>query len=277
MHDAETTLRTVDDRRFDKLTALIRREIGVRLPTSKRQMVESRLRRRIVDTGFTTLDDYMAHLFDHDGLADELDVIFDAVTTNKTDFFREPAHFEFLAERILPARRPGGARFFKVWSAAASCGAEAWSTAMVLADHHHEIRWSVLGTDINTRVIAQARRAIYPSEQLAPVPRHLRERYVMIGTGEMTGSCRIHPDLRRRVSFNRLNLMAPSYPVDRDIDVIFLRNVLIYFAPEDQARVIARLAGHLAPGGFFLVGHSESMVVDQPDLEQVAPAVFRKV
>lgn len=277
MLHADTLQRTASDRRFDRLSALIRDEIGVKLPSSKRQMVETRLRRRMLTAGFSSLDDYLEYLFEGDGLAEEVDVIFNAVTTNKTDFFREPAHYRQLAEHIVPARCRTGRRMFKVWSAAASNGAEAWSAAMVLAGLDREIAWGVLGTDINTAVLGQAQRAIYPVDQVEPVPPRLRQRFVMTGTGEMAGECRIHPDLRRRVRFERLNLMAPTYPVDRDVDVIFLRNVLIYFEPDVQAAVIARLVGHLAPGGFLLTGHSESMVVHEPRLEQVAPAVYRKV
>ena len=276
MLDANAVHQTASDRRFDRLASLIRDEIGVKLPASKRQMVETRLRRRMLQAGFAGLDQYLTHLFEGNGLTDELDVIFNAVTTNKTDFFREPAHYRYLAEHIAPARRRAGRRTLKLWSAAASSGAEAWSAAMVLASLDVDLSWGILGTDINTVVLEQARRAIYPVEQLQPVPRPMRERFVMDGTGEMAGECRIHPELRRRVRFERLNLMDRTYPIDRDIDVIFLRNVLIYFEPEDQAAVVARLVGHLAPGGFFLTGHSESMVVREPRLEQVAPAVYRK-
>lgn len=270
--------------RFDQFTRMVQEAIGVRLPASKRLMVESRLGRRMRELGFTSAEDYFRHIFDGGALEEELGTIFDAVTTNKTDFFREAEHFIQLTEKLIPARlskrkASGAGSMFKVWSAAASTGAEAYTAAMVLADRasrRGEFEWGILGTDINTRVLAEARRAIYPAATIAPVPAPFRERFLMRGHGERVGQWRIIPGLRRRVRFQQLNLMDKTYPVDHDLDVIFLRNVLIYFDPADQAKVIARLASHLAPQGHLFVGHSEGMVVRHPALTQVGPAVFRK-
>lgn len=267
----------------DRFRALIRDRTGIQLPPSKRNMIEARLRRRIVSLGLSGLDAYLAHLFDGGALDDELPAIIDAMTTNKTDFFREKAHFDLLLDRLVPAAVAAAPRGrpvpFKVWSAAASIGAEAWTTAMVLAEaarRHGGLEWGVLGTDISPAVLSVARRAVYPAEDAAPVPPPLRDRYLMTGAGDDgQPAVRVVPELRRRVRFARLNLIEPPYPVDRDIDVIFLRNVLIYFSPETQARVIAALAEHLRPGGHLIVGHSESMTVRQPGLRQVAAAVYQ--
>ncbi|MEH6776327.1 MAG: protein-glutamate O-methyltransferase [Cereibacter changlensis] len=269
---------------FDQLTRLIHEHIGVRLPPSKRQMVEGRLRRRRMALGFGSVDDYFHHLFEQGGLEAELHEILDAVTTNKTDFFREPDHFRLLVDRIVPQtlqHRPMARRrsLFKVWSAAASTGAEAFTLAMLLEDlsgRLPDLNYGILGTDINTEVLETARRAIYPVEQMDPVPPAFRTRFLMQGSGSLAGQVRIVPELRQRTRFARMNLMDPQYTVDRDIDVIFLRNVLIYFDPADQARVIARMISHLAPGGHLLVGHSESMVVRSAQLKQIAPAVFQR-
>ena len=169
----------------------------------------------------------------------------------------------------------------KVWSAASSTGAEAYTIAMVLADMasaRKDFRFAVLGTDISTDVIDAGRRAVYPTEQIAPVPPGMQSRYVMHarrpgGRPEI----RIVPELRKQVRFDRLNLMDDTYPYDRDVDVIFLRNVLIYFEKSDQAAVIKRLVGHLRPGGYLLLGHSESMIGTSITMRQIAPAVFQKV
>ena len=267
MIEAGTMRTAVPDRRFDRLAALVSDEIGVKLPASKRQMVESRLRRRMLNGGFRSLDDYLAHLFERGGLAEERDAIFDAVTTNKTDFFREPAHYRYLAEMIVPTMRRARRPMFKVWSAAASNGSEAWSAAMVLADIVPEVNWGILGTDINTQVLEDARRAIYPASHFEPVPQHLRERHVMIGTGDMAGEGRIHPSLRARVKFARLNLMDDRYPVDRDVDVIFLRNVLIYFGPSFTHDVLESFAAVLHEDGYLMLGSSEQL----PDDTGAAP------
>lgn len=269
---------------FDRLTKLIQDEIGVRLPASKRQMVEGRLRRRRMALGFESVDAYFHHLFEQGGLEAEMHEILDAVTTNKTDFFREPDHFRLLIDRIVPetlAQRPAARRraLFKLWSAAASTGAEAFTAAMLLEDlagRLPDLNYGILGTDINTEVIEIARRAIYPSDQIVPVPAELQARFLMQGSGELAGQVRVVPEVRQRVRFARLNLMDEQYAVDRDLDVIFLRNVLIYFDPEDQSQVIGRMVMHLAPGGHLIVGHSESMVVRSESLRQIAPAVFQR-
>jgi chemotaxis protein methyltransferase CheR len=270
--------------RFDRFARMVQESIGVQLPASKKVMVESRLRRRIAELGLGTVDDYFTHLFDNGRLTEELDVIFDAVTTNKTDFFREAEHFIHLTERIIPARlsgrkATGRSSMFKVWSAAASTGAEAYTAAMVLADRESRrgpFEWRILGTDINRQVLSEAKRAVYPDGIIQPVPQGFRDRFLMRGEGPQKGKWRVVPDLRRRVNFLKMNLMDTQYPVDRDLDVIFLRNVLIYFSETDQARVIDQLAGHLTHHGHLIVGHAEGMIVRHPHLKQVGPAVYRK-
>jgi chemotaxis protein methyltransferase CheR len=270
--------------RFDRFSRMVQDSIGVQLPASKRVMVESRLRRRITELGLGSVDAYFRHLFDNGALSDELDTIFDAVTTNKTDYFREAEHFIHLTERIIPGRlsrrqATGRSSMFKVWSAAASTGAEAYTAAMVLADRESRrgaFEWRILGTDINRTVLIEAKRAVYSDAIIQPVPAAFRERFLMRGQGPQKGNWRVVPDLRRRVNFQKMNLMDSHYPVDRDLDVIFLRNVLIYFSEADQARVITQLADHLAPSGHLIVGHAEGMVVRHPRLRQVAPAVYRK-
>jgi len=264
---------------------LVFSETGIRMPANKDHLIVSRLRRRRLEGGFTGLDDYFAHLFGDGALEDEWPLIIDRITTNKTDFFREPAHYDFLANRVIPdamrGARPGRTCRFRLWSAASSTGAEAYSAAMVLADAagtDARLDWAILGTDISTRVLEEATRAIYPSDQLAPVPQDLRARYTMPGRGatESSGMARIVPELRRRVRFAELNLIDPPYPVSHGLDVIMLRNVLIYFTERQQQQVVTEILGHLAVGGWFLVGHAESMIVQDHRLEQVAPATFRR-
>lgn len=274
----------VDAPRFARFSRMVQDAIGVQLPASKKSMVEGRLRRRISELGLASVDDYFRHLFENNGLTDELDTIFDAVTTNKTDFFREAEHFIHLTERLIPARlsrrqATGRSSMFKVWSAAASTGAEAYTAAMVLADRESRrgaFEWRILGTDINNKVLTEAKRAIYSDAVVQPVPAAFRKRFLMRGQGAQDGSWRVVPDLRRRVNFKRMNLIDTRYPVDRDLDVILLRNVLIYFSEADQARVIAQLASHLAHHGHLIVGHAEGMLVRHPDLRQAAPGVYRK-
>ena len=270
--------------RMEQLRDMVQRETGIMLPESKDVMIESRLKRRVLDLELPDLDAYLRRIFDEGGLAGELDEIIDLLTTNKTDFFREPAHFRLLTSQLIPqalARAAPGARVtFKVWSAASSIGAEAWTTAMLLdraARVDRRLSWAILGTDISPRVIRVARRAVYTRAELSPVPADMQRDYVMQGrTQQGRDLGRIVPELRARVRFERLNLTQPPYRVDTGIDVAFLRNVLIYFDEDMKQRIIAAVASHLRPQGHLIVGHSESMVVRQPDLAQVAPGVFRK-
>jgi chemotaxis protein methyltransferase CheR len=247
--------------------------------------VEGRLRRRVRLLGYRSLGEYCRFLFERDGLERELHFVIDAVTTNKTDFFREPEHFQLLERRlvgeILAGRSGGGTPLLKVWSAASSNGSEAYSLAMLLAEmagRRRDFRFAVLATDISTAMLAAGERAVYPEELVAPVPKAMQDKYLMRAkraAGRV--DVRIVPELRRAVAFEQLNLMDASYPFDRDVDVIFLRNVLIYFERADQEAVIRRLVGHLRPSGYLFLGHSESMIGAGSATRSVAPAVFQKL
>ena len=202
------------------------------------------------------------------------------MTTNKTDFFREPAHFDFLCRTAVPQLiRIPGRRRLKLWSAACSIGAEAYTIAMVLQDLRRTapgFDFSILGTDVSNDVLAKARLGIYPEAMLEPVPAALRQRYVMASRDPGRGEGRMVPELRQTAQFHRLNLMDPSYPFDRDVDVVFCRNVLIYFDKPTQKAVIERLAAHLRPGGYLILGHSESMAGSGGSgLSQVLPTVYQ--
>jgi chemotaxis protein methyltransferase CheR len=272
------------DRDYARIAHLVSDHAGIRLPPTKRTMVEGRLRKRMRTLGYNQLTEYCAFLFEQGGLDAEFIHLIDAVTTNKTDFFREIEHFTFLAKEIVPAlvdmRRPREKLQIKLWSAASSTGAEAYTIAMVMAElasRQGDLNFEVLGTDISTEVLDQAKLGIYPKEMIAPVPAEMRGRHVMHGrTAERRGEVRIVPELRRKVRFVRLNLMDERYPFDRDMDVIFLRNVLIYFDKPTQEAVASRLIGHLRPGGFLILGHSESLIGSSLKLRQWAPAVFQQ-
>jgi chemotaxis protein methyltransferase CheR len=246
-------------------------------------MLEGRLRRRVRALGLSTLSEYGDAIFDGGRLSEEFDHVVDCATTNKTDFFREPDHFVFLQEHAIPTlsqRSKGREAALKFWSAAASNGAEAYTIAMVAAEAlGFDLRaFSVLGTDINREVIAVARRAIYPPAFADPIPRALRDRYLMVSRDAGCLETRIVPELRRAVRFETLNLMDARYPVDRDFDVVFCRNVLIYFTKVTQDAVTRRLCGHLRIGGYLMLGHAESVAgSDQSILRQVAPTIFRRV
>ena len=264
---------------FERLARFVFQYSGIKMPPSKRTMLEGRLRRRLRATGIDTFHAYCAHVFDGPGAAQELMHLIDAVTTNKTDFFREPRHFDYLRQSVLPALVETR-RAVKAWSAACSTGAEPYTLAMVLEEGLATTRgasYSILATDLSTEVLQVARRAVFPDAAIAPVPERLRAKYVMHPLDPTRGAVRISPDLRKRVGFARLNLMDEHYPVDEDFDLVFCRNVLIYFDKPTQAAVLRRLCAHLRPGGHLFLGHSESIAgIDLP-LRTVANTVFRRV
>lgn len=262
---------------------LVHQRTGIKLSDSRTGMVEQRLYRRVQSGGFASTDDYLAQLVSGRLGEPEMAAAIDLITTNTTSFFRERTHFDELARTVVPdliaSHRPGRARL-KLWSAASSEGAEAYSMAMVLAEARRsgqDFDWSVLGTDISATVLDKARSGIYDAAQLAPVEPQLRDRYVMVPADPAArGQVRIVPELRAKVRFAHLNLIDPVYPLDRDIDAIFLRNVLIYFTPENRHKVVRRLHGHLRRGGYLFLGHSEGMAIRTEGLERIRPTIFRK-
>jgi chemotaxis protein methyltransferase CheR len=267
---------------FARLARFIHDYSGIKVPPSKKTMVEGRLRRRVAANRFGNLDQYCRYLFDEDGLRNETIHLIDVITTNKTDFFREPNHFDFLTETVIPevldAPRPQGDQV-KVWSTASSIGAEPYTLAMVLqdaSDQGRRFRFSILATDISTQVLETAIAAIYPQEMIAPVPMDMRQRYLLRSRDKGRGLVRIGPELRKLVRFGRLNLMDTSYPVDQNMDVIFCRNMLIYFEKPTQQMVLSKLCEHLKPGGFLFLGHSESLAGLSLPLTPVGPTVFRR-
>ena len=267
------------DDHFIALSRLIEQHVGIQLPASKRLMIEGRLQRRVRALGLSDVTAYGDALFRKGLLESEFATLIDCATTNKTDFFREPDHFDFLRDQAVPRLFADGeprSRLLKVWSAASSTGAEAYTIAMVLASMQ-DIRFAILGTDVCTTVVMQARAAIYPAEMVATVPAPMRERFVMRSVDPARDEVRIVPELRARCHFDLFNLMDESYAIDRDVDVIFCRNVLIYFAKAVQQAVLARLSSHLRPGGYLILGHSETFAsAGGASMVQVRPTIFQR-
>ncbi len=263
---------------FDRLARFIYEYSGIKMPASKATMLEGRLRRRLRATGHGSLNAYCDYLFEEDGIDAEAVHLIDVVTTNKTDFFREPAHFDYLRDAILPAAIKGGKRRLRAWSAACSIGAEPYTIAMVLEEFARTagLSYAVLATDLSTHVLATAVRGIYPTDMLAPVPTELARRYVMHARRSEAGEARIHAGLRSKVGFARMNLMDERYGIGEPVDFIFCRNVLIYFDKKTQGQVLQRLCDCLAPGGHLFIGHSESVTGFNLPVRPVANTIFRK-
>lgn len=269
---------------FGRLSEFIYNESGIKMPLSKKTMLEARLQKRLRTIGLNSFGEYCSYLFSPDGIANELVHMIDVVTTNKTDFFREPQHFTYLLENVLPelinSKGCGIRRPFMIWSAACSSGEEPYTLAMILDEFSGKVQgfhYAVLGTDISTRMLDNAREAIYDEERVEPIPIELRRKYLMRSKNKDKRLVRIVPELRAQVKFRRLNFMAGDFGMREKMDVIFCRNVLIYFDRPTQEKVINRLCKHLIPGGYLFTGHSETISGMNAPLETVANTVSRRL
>ena len=270
----------ISKRNFERLARFIYDYSGIKMPPTKLTMLEGRLRRRLRATNHSTFDDYCDFLFNHDGLDQETVYLIDVVTTNKTDFFREAKHFNYLQTVALPMIASSGVRTIRTWSSACSTGAEPYTMAMVLAEFvegRNDVAYSVLATDLSTDVLQTARQGIYAEDLIAPVPHDLQRKYVLTAKQRGRREVRITPKLRSKVGFARMNLMDEKYPIGDPMNVIFCRNVLIYFDKQTQAGVLTRLCDCLAKGGFMFIGHSESITGFDLPLKQVSNTVFQRI
>lgn len=269
---ARTGVLALSDQEFNQFRELIHRIAGISMSSAKKPLVTSRLARRIKHYQLASYGEYFSLITSADG-KDELQQAVDSLTTNETHFFREPKHFDFLRQRVISERQVG--RGVRVWSAACSSGEEPYSIAMVLDELLGKEPWEVVASDISTRVLEKARSGLYPMERQPEIPKAYLTRYCLKGVDEHEGTLLIEKSLRERVRFVAHNLtQAP--PRMEPFDVIFLRNVMIYFDQETKCQVVSRLLTLLRPGGFFLVGHSESLNGVTDELRGVLPAIYVK-
>lgn len=273
---------TLSNEDFKRLSTFIFKEYGIKMPEVKRTMLQSRLHKRLRELNMTNYKDYVDFVFSKEGQGNEVIHMIDVVSTNKTDFFREPVHFEFLHSTVLPellnSERPN--RFIKVWSAGCSSGEEPYTLAISLSEYmleHPGFDYSIFATDISSRILKSAVEAIYKENRVEIMPIQLKKRYLLKSKDRTNPTVRIIPELRRRVTFQRLNFMDNQYNVPDNMDIIFCRNVLIYFDRETQEKVINKLCSKLKPDGFFFLGHSESITNFDVPLKQLKPTIFRKI
>jgi len=255
---------TISDAEFRQLREFIHAHTGIALSEHKKALVCSRLSKRLRHHGLPRYSDYYVLLVENDPEGMELMAMINAITTNKTDFFREPHHFRFLAEQVFPAykQNPHRERPLRMWSAAASTGEEAYSLAMTAREampsfNEQDIR--LLATDIDTDVLSRAASGIYTHTQASQIPEALLRRYFLKGQGTHEGEVMAKPLLKSLVHFHWLNLLEDPWPMQEKFDVIFCRNVLIYFDKPTQQKLFQRLAGALRKDGYLMLGHSEAM------------------
>jgi chemotaxis protein methyltransferase CheR len=266
---------------FDRLRALIYNESGINLGSDKKTMMEIRIKRRLRSLGISSFGEYCDQVFALAGRGGELVHLIDVITTNKTDFFREAGHFDYLVSKALPdlAARKGATRRSLVWSAGCSTGEEPYTLAMVLSEYSQEcpgFRFGVLATDISTSVLERAAAGIFKAEVVGPVPQVLRRKYFMRSRDPDSDLLRVVPEMRALVEFRRLNFMDSDFGLAESPEIIFCRNVIIYFDRPTQVQLLKKLTRQLAPGGYFFSGHSESLQGMDLPLVPVGPAVYRK-
>ena len=253
----------------------------IKLGNDKQTLLSNRLGKRLRELGIATYDDYCARLKSL-GAQEEIEHLVDLISTNHTRFYREPDHFTYLTEKILPGLVPrlhSERAPLRIWSAASSSGEEPYTLAIVLSEYlraHPSLTWKIEASDISRSILAKAERAIYRMDAVEPVPMELLKRYFQKGVGEHDGYCRVRKELREKVRYARVNLFQPEYPNTPKQHVIFCRNVMIYFDIPSREAAVKRLTQHLAPGGFLIVGHSESLMGVRHNLVAIKQGIYQK-
>ena len=265
---------------YEFIRRLVYDHSRINLGNDRVELVCSRLRKRLRTLNLQGFTQYLEFLRSPAGDAEVTDLL-DVISTNVTDFFREPVHFQFMRETALPdwcqakTRKPGDV--FQVWSAACSSGEEPYTLAITLAEYFREnpgFSWRVTASDLSTRMLDRAREGTYPLERVKlPNPELLR-RYFQRGIGNFDGQARVKPELRQHLEFRHQNLMKP-YPFDHKFDLIFCRNVMIYFDRKTQETLVPRLRNQLEAQGYLFVGHSESLIGFDKALKIVRPSIYR--
>ena len=272
----------LSDRDFQRLRTFVKEKTGISLSDVKRTMLQARLQKRLRELHLDSFSDYCQYLFSPDGMENEIVKFIDTVTTNKTDFFREPHHFDFLVNTAIPFLRENGlmhGNSLNVWSAACSTGMEPYTLAMVLSGHesiNQGFSWSILGTDISSNVLEKAVQAIYKEDDIEPVSMELRKKYLLRSSNRASQLVKIVPELRSRVEFKELNFIDDNYDIPQRFEIIFCRNAIIYFDRATTLKILKRITHHLIPGGFLFLGHSESLNGFPIPFDTVGTTVYQK-
>jgi len=267
----DSGLKAITLEEFNRFRDFIYEHAGIFMAPQKQLLVAGRLQKRLRHYGITSYSDYLSLIEDPNN-SQERQFLVDLLTTNETYFYREPAHFEFLQTRILPRYKGQPCR---VWSAACSSGEEVYTLAMLMANILGLGDWKVVGSDISDRVLAQASTGIYPMERARDLPHDMLSKYCLKGVRSQAGMLLIEPRLKQRVEFLKINLMHPL-PHLKSFDVVFLRNVLIYFDGPTKQHVIRHVINAIKPGGYLFTSHVESLHGVTDAVKMIKPSIFLK-
>jgi chemotaxis protein methyltransferase CheR len=262
---------------FRRLSTFIYETFGIFLPEKKLYLLQNRLIPRLRQLGFTSYRQYVEYVLQQGKHGDETFEMMNVVSTNKTEFFREKVHFDFLQQELLPDFY---GQFIRIWSAGCSSGEEVYSLAMLLAEEKergHISDFFLFGNDISKRILEKARKAIYPFHAVESIPEKYRKKYLLRSKDRLHPTIRIVPELRARTQFIWENLVGETDSLPANFQFVFCRNTLIYFDRETQLKVVRRLVKHLIPGGYLIIGHSESLLNHTPkNLKIIKPTVYQK-
>jgi chemotaxis protein methyltransferase CheR len=267
---------------FKKLSEFIYTNYGIKMPEAKRIMLQSRLQKRLRALSMDNFNEYIEYVFSKEGQSHEVINMIDVVSTNKTDFFREPVHFDYINTYIIPSiiGSKTSSTTIKVWSAGCSSGEEPYTLAITfeeLKQYYPGLSYQIHSSDISSVKLQEAMNAIYKEDKIDNLPLHIKRKYFLKSKNREEKKVRIIPDIRQKISFSRLNLMDGTYGINEKFDIIFCRNVLIYFDRETQEDVINKLCTALKPGGYFFLGHSESITNFNVPLKQIKPTFFQRI
>lgn len=271
------------DKEFQRFSAFIFDQVGIKMPPAKKTMLEARLQKRLKALNIDSFQAYSDFVFSAEGQRTELIHFIDVVTTNKTDFFREPAHFTYLTQTALPTilqNRGGYAREpVRIWSAGCSSGEEPYTLAMVLSEfaaERHDFRFSILASDISSRILERAKNAVYPEDSANTIAANLKTKYLLRSKDRSNALVRICPQLRSQVLFKRINFMDEDFGLADKMDIIFCRNVVIYFDKATQQALMRKFHSQLRKDGYLFLGHSETLNGLDVDFRAVSSTVYRK-
>lgn len=266
---------------FKRISEFIQSNFGIKLPDQKRIMVQGRLHKRLAAMNMNSFSSYVHYLFSKEGKVKEIPVMVDLISTNKTNFFREAAHFSTLSEIVLPEYvKLNKFSTLKVWSAGCSSGEEVYTLAMVLNNFFEQYKnynYKILGTDISRRMLEKASKAIYDLKDVDNMPIYLKKKYLLKNKNKEIKKVRVTPELRKKTKFAYLNFMADEYQLDDKFDVAFCRNVIIYFERHIQREVLLKILDHIKPNGYLFLGHSESINDMGLPVKKISPTVFKKL
>ena len=271
----------LSDTTFTQISEFIKEKTGIHIPNTKKYLVENRLFKVLEDYNLKGYDEYL-YLLKYSSNGKEVNRLFDAITTNETFFFREPLQFDVFLNHILPSviERKHGMKNIRIWSAASSSGEEPYTLAMVLKEFQAKLpdfSFNILGTDICTDVLEKAVQGIYSVIKAEPIPEALKKKYLLRSKDPENRIVRVSPELRSLARFRRLNFMDDDFGFREPFDIIFCRNVIIYFDRPTQEKLLAKLVDNLAVGRYIFLGHSETLLGLNLPLQQMAPSVYRRV